>query len=195
MTITNINQLDPINGLYTYAEYLLWQFEECVELLKRKLFKMSAPSPAHQVVQSNLNIELGLYFRNQKCQIYPAPFDVRLPAKGETGDAIHTVVQPDLCVVCNRTKIDSRGCIGAPDWVLEIVSPGNVEKELSKKMHIYEEAGVAEYWVLRPEEKELDIFVLQDNGYIGLKPRFAGEVVSPQKFPDLQINLSEIFSS
>ena len=79
--------------------------------------------------------------------------------------------------------------------MLEIVSPSNVEKELSKKMHIYEEAGVAEYWVLRPEEKELDIFVLQDNGYIGLKPRFAGEVVSPQKFPDLQINLSEIFSS
>ena len=66
MTITNINQLDPINGLYTYAEYLLWKFEERVELLKGKLFKMSAPSPAHQVVQSNLNIELGLYFRNQK---------------------------------------------------------------------------------------------------------------------------------
>ena len=98
--------------------------------------------------------------------------------------------------MCDPEKLaDGKRCYGAPDWVLEIVSPSNVEKELSKKMHIYEEAGVAEYWALRPEEKELDIFVLQDNGYIGLKPRFAGEVVSPQKFPDLQINLSEIFSS
>ena len=84
------------------------------------------------------------------------------------------VLQPDLCVVCDPEKLaDGKRCYGSPDWVLEIVSPSNVEKELSKKMHIYEETGVAEYWVLRLEEKELDIFVLQDNGYIGLKPRFA----------------------
>ncbi|MBM0659046.1 Uma2 family endonuclease [Capnocytophaga genosp. AHN8471] len=193
MTITNINQLDPINGLYTYAEYLLWQFEERVELLKGKLFKMSAPSIDHQRVSRKLSTKIDNYLEGKRCEVFSVPFDVVL--KNPNGED-NTVLQPDLCVVCDPEKLaDGKRCYGAPDWVLEIVSPSNVEKELSKKMHIYEEAGVAEYWVLRPEEKELDIFVLQDNGYIGLKPRFAGEVVSPQKFPDLQINLSEIFSS
>ena len=193
MTITNINQLDPINGLYTYAEYLLWKFEERVELLKGKLFKISAPSINHQRISGRLFVKMYSYLEGKRCEAFSAPFDVVL--KNPNGED-NTVLQPDLCVVCDPEKIaDGKRCYGAPDWVLEIVSPSNVEKELSKKMHIYEEAGVAEYWVLRPEEKELDIFVLQDNGYIGLKPRFAGEVVSPQKFPDLQINLSEIFSS
>ena len=192
MTITNINQLDPINGLYTYAEYLLWQFEERVELLKGKLFKMSAPSPAHQVVQSNLNIELGLYFRNQKYQIYPAPFDVRLPAKGETGDAIHTVVQPDLCVVCDRTKIDSRGCIGAPDLVIEIISPGNSKKELKQKFKLYEEAGVREYWVIHPSEEYVIVNVLENNHYKTLSPIVDDEVHSVI-FPTLKVHTKEIF--
>ena len=192
MTITNINQLDPINGLYTYAEYLLWKFEERVELLKGKLFKMSAPSPAHQVVQSNLNIELGLYFRNQKCQIYPAPFDVRLPAKGETGDAIHTVVQPDLCVVCDRTKIDSRGCIGAPDLVIEIISPGNSKKELKQKFKLYEEAGVREYWVIHLSEEYVIVNVLENNHYKTLSPIVDDEVHSVI-FPTLKVHTKEIF--
>jgi hypothetical protein len=192
MTITNINQLDPINGLYTYAEYLLWKFEERVELLKGKLFKMSAPSPAHQVVQSNLNIELGLYFRNQKCQIYPAPFDVRLPAKGETGDAIHTVVQPDLCVVCDRTKIDSRGCIGAPDLVIEIISPGNSKKELKQKFKLYEEAGVREYWVIHSSEEYVIVNVLENNHYKTLSPIVDDEVHSVI-FPTLKVHTKEIF--
>jgi len=192
MTITNINQLDPINGLYTYAEYLLWKFEERVELLKGKLFKMSAPSPAHQVVQSNLNIELGLYFRNQKCQIYPAPFDVRLPTKGETGDAIHTVVQPDLCVVCDRTKIDSRGCIGAPDLVIEIISPGNSKKELKQKFKLYEEAGVREYWVIHPSEEYVIVNVLENNHYKTLSPIVDDEVHSVI-FPTLKVHTKEIF--
>ena len=193
MTITNINQLDPINGLYTYAEYLLWKFEERVELLKGKLFKMSAPSINHQRISGRLFVKMYSYLEGKRCEVFAAPFDVVL--KNPNGED-NTVLQPDLCVVCDPEKLaDGKRCYGAPDWVLEIVSPSNVEKELSKKMHIYEEAGVADYWVLRPEEQELDIFVLQDNGYIGLKPRFAGEVVSPQKFPDLQINLSEIFSS
>ena len=193
MTITNINQLDPINGLYTYAEYLLWKFEERVELRRGKLFKMSAPSINHQRISGRLFVKMYSYLEGKRCEVFAAPFDVVL--KNPNGED-NTVLQPDLCVVCDPEKLaDGKRCYGAPDWVLEIVSPSNVEKELSKKMHIYEEAGVAEYWVLRPEEKELDIFVLQDNGYIGLKPRFAGEVVSPQKFPDLQINLSEIFSS
>lgn len=191
INITNINQLDPINGLYTYAEYLLWKFEERVELLKGRLFKMSAPSINHQRVSGRIFAKMFPYFEGKQCELFSAPFDVVL--KNPDGED-NTVLQPDLCIVCDPEKLaDGKRCYGAPDWVAEIVSPSNVEKELRKKMRIYEEAGVAEYWVLRPEEKELDIFVLQEDGYIGLKPRFAGEIVSPQKFPELQINLSDIF--
>ena len=190
--VTNINQLDPINGIYTYAEYLLWKFEERVELLKGKLFKMSAPSPTHQMVQSNLNIELGLLFKGKKCQIYPAPFDVRLPVKGEIGDAIHTVVQPDLCVVCDPDKIDNRGCVGAPDLLIEIISPGNSKKELKSKFQLYEEAGVREYWVIHPVEEYVIVNVLEDGHYKTLNPIVDDQVCSVI-FPTLKIHTKDIF--
>lgn len=189
--VTDINQLDPINGLYTYAEYLLWRFEERVELLKGKLFKMAGPSIDHQRISRKLMLTIGNYLEGKPCELFAAPFDVVLPsADGKE----NTVLQPDLCVVCDPKKLaDGKRCYGAPDWVVEIVSPSNVEKELSKKLSIYEEAKVGEYWVVRPDHKEVDIFVLQGDTYIGLRPRFADETISPVKFPDLQINLAEIF--
>ena len=189
--VTNINQLDPINGLYTYAEYLLWKFEERVELFKGKLFKMAAPSIDHQRISRRLTLLLGNYFIGKPCELFTAPFDVVLPSKEGTDN---TVLQPDLCVVCDPEKLaDGKRCYGAPDWVLEIVSPNNAEKELNKKLALYEEAQVAEYWVVRPEEKELDRFVLQNGKYTVLRPLFAGSVVSSEKFPELQINLNDIF--
>jgi len=126
--VTNINQLDPINGLYTYAEYLLWKFEERVELFKGKLFKMAAPSIDHQRISRRLTLLLGNYFIGKPCELFTAPFDVVLPSKEGTDN---TVLQPDLCVVCDPEKLaDGKRCYGAPDWVLEIVSPSNAEKEL-----------------------------------------------------------------
>ncbi len=156
--VTNINQLDPINGLYTYAEYLLWKFEERVELFKGKLFKMAAPSIDHQRISRRLTLLLGNYFIGKPCELFTAPFDVVLPSKEGTDN---TVLQPDLCVVCDPEKLaDGKRCYGAPDWVLEIVSPSNV---------------------------------LQNGKYTVLRPLFAGSVVSPEKFPELQINLNDIF--
>ena len=192
MEVTNINQLDIANGFYTYADYLLWKFEERLELIKGKIFRMSpAPAIAHQRVSRKLSGELYHFFKGKTCELFTAPFDVVLPNAYGKEDS---VVQPDLCVVCAPEKLaDGKRCYGAPDWVVEIVSPSNVEKELSKKLSIYEEAKVGEYWVVRPDHKEVDIFVLQGDTYIGLRPRFADETISPVKFPDLQINLAEIF--
>ena len=96
MTITNINQLDPINGLYTYAEYLLWKFEERVELLKGKLFKMSAPSIDHQRVSRKLSTKIDNYLEGKRCEVFAAPFDVVL--KNPNGED-NTVLQPDLEVI------------------------------------------------------------------------------------------------
>ncbi|ATA73743.1 restriction endonuclease [Capnocytophaga sp. H4358] len=192
-TINNINQLDLVNGVYTYADYLLWRFEERVELLKGKIFKMSpAPSLKHQRISLNITLFLGNYFKNQKCQLFVAPFDVRLPKKEEKGDNIHTVVQPDLCVICDESKLDERGCIGAPDLIIEILSPGNSKKEMKNKFELYQESGVEEYWIVNPTDENILVNVLEDGKYRILKP-VVDEYITSVKFPELKIHTSDIF--
>jgi Uma2 family endonuclease len=111
--ITDISVLD-INKKYSYAEYLKWQFKERVELIKGKIFKMTpAPSRRHQKYSFNLGLELGKYLEGKSCDIYSAPFDVRFPI-GEGDEKTYTVVQPDICVICDKNKLDEKGCVGAP---------------------------------------------------------------------------------
>ena len=196
MVITDINQLD-VNGTYTYADYLLWRFKEQVELLRGKLFKMSpAPREIHQRVLNEINFELMSFFRNKTCRVYPAPFDVRIPAKGAKGmtdNQIYTIVQPDLCVVCDLEKIDGRGCVGAPDLVVEILSPSNSRKDLKDKYEIYQEAGVPEYWIVDADDKAIYRYVLEGDTYIGLPPVSEGDVFSSRKFPEMKIDTRLIF--
>ena len=196
MVITDINQLD-VNGTYTYADYLLWRFKEQVELLRGKLFKMSpAPREIHQRVLNEINFELMSFFRNKTCRVYPAPFDVRIPAKGTkrtTDNQIYTIVQPDLCVVCDLEKIDGRGCVGAPDLVVEILSPSNSRKDLKDKYEIYQEAGVPEYWIVDADDKAIYRYVLEGDTYIGLPPVSEGDVFSSRKFPEMKIDTRLIF--
>ena len=196
MVITDINQLD-VNGTYTYADYLLWRFKEQVELLRGKLFKMSpAPREIHQRVLNEINFELMSFFRNKTCRVYPAPFDVRIPAKGAKGmtdNQIYTIVQPDLCVVCDLEKIDGRGCVGAPDLVVEILSPSNSRKDLKDKYEIYQEAGVPEYWIVDADDKAIYRYVLEGDIYIGLPPVSEGDVFHSRKFPEMEIDTKLIF--
>lgn len=190
MEITNINQLDP-NKVYTYADYLLWRLKERVELFKGKIFKMSpAPARTHQKISLNITRILDDFFRNHLCELYYAPFDVRLPNK--SGEIL-TVVQPDLCVVCDLSKLDEKGCLGAPDLVVEILSPGNTKKEMDYKFSIYEEAGVLEYWLVHPTDKNVQIFVLEHGRYIGLKPFTEGETITSRTFPELIFSVDDIF--
>ena len=193
MLITDINQLD-VNGTYTYADYLLWRFKEQVELLRGKLFKMSpAPREIHQRVLNEINFELMSFFRNKACRVYPAPFDVRLPTKGIADNQIYTIVQPDLCVVCDLEKIDGRGCVGAPDLVVEILSPSNSRKDLKDKYEIYQEVGVPEYWIVDADDKAIYRYVLEGDTYIGLPPVSEGDVFSSRKFPEMKIDTKHIF--
>lgn len=136
-----LSDLDP-DKRYTYADYLLWELKERVELIRGKLFKMSpAPSRKHQEVVHALVLSFGLYFKGKSCNVYEAPFDVRLPKSTGGVEATYTVVQPDICVVCDRSKLDKRGCVGAPDLVIEILSPGNTKKEMREKFEVYQESG------------------------------------------------------
>ena len=144
--ITDISQLDP-NGTYTYADYLKWQFDEWVELIRGKIHRMSpAPRRAHQLAVSHLLVDIGLHLKGQRCEIYTAPFDVRLPVRNERKpNQLHTVVQPDICIICDISKLDDAGCLGAPDWVIEITSPRTVKNDFNEKFNLYEESDVREY--------------------------------------------------
>lgn len=190
MEITSLNQLDVANGVYSYADYILWKIKERVELFKGKIFEMSAPSPIHQEVSGNLYAVMHYHFRDEPCKLYSAPFDVRLPKKGET--QIYNVVQPDLCIICDFSKIDNRGCVGAPDLVVEILSPGNSKKEMKNKFDLYEEAGVREYWIIDPDRESVLINVLENGKYKTLNP-IADKDFSSVIFPNLKLNTENLF--
>lgn len=192
MEITSLNQLD-LTKSYTYADYLLWKLKERVELFRGKILKMSpAPARVHQKISLNLTRVIDSFFYNHPCELYFAPFDVRFP--NENGE-IKTVVQPDLCVVCDLEKLDDRGCLGAPNLVVEILSPGNTKKEMDYKFSIYEEAGVQEYWLVHPLDKNIQIFVLKEGKYIGLKPVTEGEILKSPTFPNLEFNSDKVFEN
>jgi Uma2 family endonuclease len=194
--ITSIDQLD-FDKKYNYSDYILWKFQERVELLKGKLFRMSAPSLTHQEISSNLHGLFWLHFRNHPCKLYAAPVDVRLPLPKSkvTADKIDTVVQPDLCVVCDKNKLtDNQSCIGAPDLIVEILSPGNSRKEMKDKFELYEEAGVLEYWVVDPSRRSVLVYVLKAGQFIATgRPFFDDDILLSTIFKDLKIDLSEVF--
>ena len=192
--ITNINQLDP-QGYYTYQDYLSWDFKERVELLLGRIFKMSpAPSRKHQQVSMNLTGRLLKMLEDKKpCRLFAAPFDVRLPVSREKGKS-DTVVQPDLCIVCDLAKLDEQGCNGAPDLIIEILSPGNSRRELKDKFDLYEASAVQEYWIVNPSEESIIVYALNEQGkYNGSKPFVAGERVISTVFPDMEVEVGAVF--
>ena len=189
----NFADLD-LNEIYSYADYIKWKFEERVELIKGKIFKMSAPSPYHQELSGHLNNILYTFLKGKPCKVYTAPFDVRLPRKSNDDKEIYTVVQPDICVVCDLSKIDKRGCIGAPEIVVEILSPGNNSRELKNKYELYEQSGVMEYWVISPQNQTFLMHTLVDGQYVLSPLKVAGDTVTSSVLPGLEFNLSAIFS-
>lgn len=197
--ITQLSQLD-LNADYSYADYLNWRLAETIELIKGKISLMSpAPSLSHQRVSWQLNGLLFDYFRKKSCRAFAAPFDVRLYDRRKSVVAnqdIYTVVQPDLCVICDAEKLDPRGCLGAPDWIIEILSQGNSKKEMQTKYELYRECGVKEYWIVYPFEQAVHQFVLDEvQDKYQLINMFSGEdTATPQLFPDLQIDLQEVFA-
>jgi Uma2 family endonuclease len=189
--ITEYGQLD-LNGEYTWVDYLKWKFAERVELIKGKIVKMSpAPNTFHQTILSNTHGDFFNFFKLKSCSVFLAPFDVRLPVPSGFKDS--TVVQPDLCIICDHSKIAVQGCIGAPDLVVEILSPGNSRHDLHIKFDLYEESGVKEYWIIQPETRVVQVFSLQQNRYIGLRPFTEGMQVESLLFPELQVEVDDLF--
>ncbi len=197
--ITALSQLD-MNQVYSYADYRDWQLDEAIELIKGKIMRMApAPNVRHQSISMDLSRYLSVFFLNKPCRVFAAPFDVRLYDRKKSLLAsadIHTVVQPDLCVICNPELLDEQGCNGAPDWVIEILSKSNTRHELRTKFALYEETGVTEYWLVFPDNPAIEQFVLDAGGRYQLHALYApGDVATAHLFPGLAIDVNEVFAS
>jgi Uma2 family endonuclease len=192
--ITDISQLD-LSKSYTYADYLSWKFTDLVELVRgRVLRKMSAPTEAHQQCSANLQGLIWNALRGNPCRVYAAPFDVRLLRSSGNGDAqVRTVVQPDLCVICDLSKLDRRGCVGAPDWIIEIISPGTTTHDTKTKFDLYAENGVEEYWIVYPGEQNIAVFTLQNGDYQPVGDYYEPGLIPSHTLPDLQLEWADVF--
>ncbi len=198
MKITSIDQLD-LNKKYTYADYLTWQFEEMVELIRGKVFRMSpAPGAYHQEISGNLYGIIWTFLKGKSCKAFPAPFDVVLPLPDnqQSNDKITTVVQPDICVLCDLSNIIDGKCKGAPDWVIEILSKSTANKDLTEKFVLYQSAGVKEYWIVHPHEGTILPYRLDESGEYQLvrkTPYVSGEKVPVGVFEGFEIIVQEVF--
>lgn len=178
---------------YTYADYLTWDFEEIVELIKGRIFvKPPFPGTRHQQVLMNLSVKIYQGIEKGSAHLYYAPFDVRFGNTVED-DTIYSVVQPDLSLIFDRTKLDDRGCLGSPDLIVEILSKGLNKTELLDKFELYQEFGVKEYWIIHPVENTLQINLLIDGVYQPSRLFTSGQKVTSTVLSGFELALEEVF--
>ena len=180
---------------YSYADYLQWPDEERREIINGVPYDMSpAPSTKHQAISMELGRQIANYLRDKECQVFAAPFDVRLPLNAEKDEEIYNIVQPDLSVICDPSKLDEQGCKDAPDLVIEIISPFTAKKELNEKFNLYERSGIPEYWVVFPKFNVVVVYSLDDEGRYQKSGEFTSDqVLSTKLFPGLEIKLEDVF--
>lgn len=181
--------------LYTYKDYAGWPDEERWELIDGVPYNMSpAPSRFHQKISGALFSKIHNYLEGSPCEVYHAPFDVRLPEGQEPEESIITVVQPDIAVICDQSKLDEKGCKGAPDLVIEIVSPHSVSKDMKEKPALYERHGIKEYWIIHPIDKLAIVYHLQE-GKTYIKPVIYSEedTLESKALAGLSVALKTLF--
>lgn len=180
---------------YTFADVLAWDEKERVELIDGEVFLMAPPSSVHQEICFEIGRQLGNFLEGKRCKVYPAPFGVRLfEQDGDTPDDVGTMVEPDISVVCDRNKIDRHGCKGAPDLVIEILSPSSLRHDRFVKLGLYQRAGVREYWIVDPEYKSVQVFTL-DGGSLRISEEYGREDVARVNILEgCFIDLGKVFS-
>jgi len=175
----------------TYADYAQWPDDNRWELINGEMYAMTAPLRLHQDIVFELGRQIGNYLQGKPCKGYVAPFDVRLPRQDEADDKVETVVQPDLSVICDQSKLDKLGCRGIPDWIIEVLSPSTMLKDMNTKRSLYEQHGLKEYWLVHPEDRWLMVYTLDEQGRYGQPGVFGMDApTAVQLFPDLSIDWS-----
>lgn len=148
---------------YTFADYLVWEENEHIELLNGELIMMAPPSTRHQLISGELFRQLANFLEGKKCRVFHAPFGVRLfEEKNDKPENIQTVFEPDISVICDLNKLDKYGCKGAPDFIIEVLSPSTQKHDRIIKLQQYQRAGVKEYWIISPEDETVQIFLLDN---------------------------------
>lgn len=180
---------------YTYGDYLGWDDGERWELIEGVAYNMTpAPSRFHQHVVLRLGRLLDEYLEGKSCSVYVAPFDVRLTNADVRDEDVASVVQPDLVVVCDPAKLDDRGCRGAPDLVIEVLSPSTAAKDNIQKLALYEKHGVKEYWLVHPTDHLVSVYLLDESGEFRKPHVYAGDdTVRVDVLPELAIDLKRVF--
>lgn len=177
------------NHKYSYVDYCTWDNNERWELIDGVAYALSpAPTPAHQRISRELSFQFNSFLKGKLCEVFTAPFDVRLNADKEN----NTVVQPDLVVICDHSKIDEGGCRGVPDLIIEILSPSTARQDRMVKFQKYQQAGVQEYWLVDPETKTVQVCLLDNKRYYATVHSDA-EIISVAMLPGCKIDLKDVF--
>ncbi|MGD9567226.1 MAG: Uma2 family endonuclease [Sedimentibacter sp.] len=186
-------QLSDKQEKYSYADYLTWDEGIRIEILDGIAYMQSAPSRIHQEVLMEISKQFAVYLTGKSCKVYPAPFCVRLDDEKDNED-IKNVVEPDITIVCDKLKLDDKGCKGAPDLIAEILSLSTAKNDRLLKFNMYEKAKVKEYWIVEPEQKIISVFTLQSNKKYGRPEIYTEEdKIKVSIFSDFEIDLESVF--
>jgi len=182
------------NRRYTFADVLTWDESDRIEIVDGEAFMMAPPTRVHQEISGELFGQLREYLKEKKCRVYAAPFGVRLfEEEGDAPEDVDTMVEPDISVVCDKDKLDKYGCIGAPDLVIEILSPSTRRYDRITKLDLYRRAGVREYWIVDPDSKEVQTFLLDGGRYFVKGYGTAEDKLKVEVLEDCVIDLSTVF--
>lgn len=181
---------------YTFADVLTWGENERVEIMNGEAFLMATPSTIHQKVSMAIAAQLYNFLDGKTCDVYPAPFGVRLfEQDGDTPHDVDTLVEPDISVVCDRGKIDKQGCKGAPDLIVEVLSPSAQRHDRFVKLALYQRAGVREYWIAEPETQTIQVMLRDGNGVLQLHEVYGqGDIARVNVLEGCFIDLGKVFA-
>lgn len=183
---------------WTYAEYCTWSDGKRVELIDGVMYDFITPTPSatHQQISGALSVQFANHLRGKQCKVYTAPFDVRLPDFiGQHNKDIATVVQPDIVIICDPSKLDEPGCSGRPDLIIEITSPVTALHDMKNKFNHYERVNVKKYWIVNQTDKTTMVFKLNDSGKYGRPETYgSNDSIEVPLLGDLVIDLAEVFA-
>ncbi|GHV74862.1 hypothetical protein AGMMS49940_21640 [Spirochaetia bacterium] len=187
----NYRPTPPYRSDYTYADVLEWDEDFRAEIIEGELYMMSPPVRKHQGLLRELFVPIANFLKGKPCKVYPAPFGVRLHPRKDLRDK--TVLEPDISVICDVSKLDDRGCNGAPDMIIEILSPSTGTKDKVRKYNLYLDAGVREYWIVDPKTETVQVYVLENGRYVAASYGDA-DTIAVTVLPGCTINLKEVFA-
>lgn len=181
---------------YTFADCLGWDEKERAEIIGGEVLMMAPPSRIHQKISGEIFRQLANFLEGKRCEVYSAPFGVRLFEKdGDRPEDVDTVVEPDITVVCDTSRLDQHGCKGAPELVMEILSPSSRRHDMLVKLNLYQRAGVREYWIVNPEDRTVQVMLLDSKGYLRIHEDYGQEDTAVVNVLEgCTIDLTKVFS-